>query len=73
VAASKRPSAIEDARTFCDKMELENRVRNAIAAITAKLIRSNLSAEEGERRAKSLVKAYGLLKRVEEELEEELE
>lgn len=52
---------------FCERMKVETKLRTAIADITASLNRSNLSAEEGERRAKSLVKAYGLLKEVEAE------
>ena len=55
-------SKIDKAKKFCKAMKTEEKLRACIAAITRTLSRSNLSADEGLRHAKSLVKAYGLLK-----------
>ena len=59
----EKKNAIEDAKSFCEGMETENKLRKTIADITAKLSCSNLSPDEGKRQAKSLVKAYRRLKK----------
>ncbi len=50
---------IED---FCKERELEKRLRDVIDGITAKLNRTNLSADDGKRYAERLGKAYEKLK-----------
>jgi hypothetical protein len=73
MAAQKNLPTIEDAKQFCDNMDLENRVRNAIAEIAKKLNRSNLSSEDGIQYAELLKKAYEHLQTVEKALKGESE
>jgi hypothetical protein len=55
----------KDAKAFCKQVELEIKVRNAIAEIAKKLNRPNLSAKQGQKYAKLLRKAYEHLETVE--------
>ena len=57
--------AIKMANKFCEAMASEKRLRDAIAQITAKLNRCDLSARQGKRNAKRLMKAYRRLKPLE--------
>ena len=61
----KEKKKIAKAKKFCEAMKTEKKLRDVIADITAKLNRSNLSADQGKRHAKSLVKAYRRLKPLE--------
>jgi hypothetical protein len=65
---SMADDAIGKARKFCDDMKVEKELREVITGIVGKLNRSNLSAGEGEKLARSLVKAYEHLKNVLKEL-----
>jgi hypothetical protein len=58
-------NSIQEAEKFCKRMKVEKELRDAIADITAKLNRSNLSAEEGKRHAKLLQQAYEILTNLE--------
>jgi hypothetical protein len=49
---------------FYKRIEAEKKLRDVIAGITAKLGRSNLSAEEGKRHAEALVDAYKALEKM---------
>lgn len=61
----KREKAIDAAKKFCEGIEAEKKLRDAIATLVAKLGRSNLSAAEGERHAESLAEAFKILKKLE--------
>jgi hypothetical protein len=63
---AKRKREIKKARKFCKLRKAEKELRGDIADITAKLNRSDLSADQGRHHARSLVKAYYRLKKLEE-------
>jgi hypothetical protein len=63
--ANEKDPLTKEVDTICESLEAENRLRKAIAEITAKLIRSNLSAVDGKRYAKSLVTAFETLEKFE--------
>jgi hypothetical protein len=48
---------------FCGAVKAEKAIRDVIADITAKLNRSNLSADDGQKHAEALVDAYKALKK----------